>query len=1436
MSNIGQAALIVVGTVVGAYFGAPQLGFALGAIAGSVLFPTQLPAGPQMKDGRTTTANIGTPVPIVFGTASVAGQVIWLAPYVTNTTEQGAKGGPEQEQYSYTQSIAIALCESPIDGQTAIGGITRIWENGTIVYDIRPIQPADTALGYAAETEQEYENRLTASAAYAETFTLYLGSEDQEPDPTIEATQGIGNVPGFRGLAYIVYPNRALQTAQGWRHPNFTFEVFQHGTGNCTDTSATSNWVLYDWADNTTEVDPRDPRGYYGNYCAFFNNGGGGEAYISGGSYHDNPDDALADAAPFGGMYPKLLGWNSGGNGIFPWNTVAQGAIVTPAEMRGYLYYNIHEAGSQTGHFITQAEWAGFGMCEYGGANDITGSQFWWTGGYIFDGGFQYYGHGVFGKFLYNDGATAPPSLGPTVPFNVSTVGGCDSDENYAVGFIPDSWLYFTRKLSPPSPICYNRPAAPLAGYCINEDGLYQKEAPWVLDPAHENYLVLANLFVSGDQVVQYPLNPCLLNSSPNNTEAFWTAAYNEAVTAGTMPSGYTYGVNYPATAAGPDDGGPWGGGGAWIVDSEVCTGSGGPASLDQVILALCLRAGLSADQIDVTDMASISCNGYAIDSISNASDCISPLRSIGFFDAIESGSVLRFQARGKPIVATLTTDQIGAYDGSSTGDVPPSVSVKRTQDVDLPRQIRLHYKAVSRDYQDNEQDSPFRLVSKAVNDQDMELPMCLVDTQALQAAQVIWADAWAGRNEYTVSVDQSLSALEVGDPIAIPDNGITQRVRITADTVSSGVLRKLTCVSDDEAAYVSVAVAAEPYSGTTRMVIIQQTAYVLMDLPALQDSDSNAGFYVAAWPVTGGGNTWKGAQFYSSIDGGHTWTSQFGVSSATDNGLLDEGVPASQAFTWDDDTVIRVSATGASSFESRTDDAVLAGANAAAMGADGRWEIVQFANATQISATTWALSRLLRGRRGTEHNMGSSVAGDMFVMISEGTLGRFLLQNTQIGAALTYDGVSIGASFGTGVESTFTAEGMALTPFSPVDVTLVLESGGDMLISWTRRDRLNGTLMSDADMPLSDPPLTFSIDILADSPPAVVRTLTSNTTSVTYTAAEMNSDGVNPARLPSDYRYLLDQFGQVAVGGPAPYWFNNGTNWYAFENQGNADMRVFDEAFDPVTGGGSLASATSYFVKAIKVSDTLIYLSIIIDGGGTVQTYVFDLTTGDLPADNYVGVGDVCVTPSGTVYFVAKGPAGNLLPLDATTLAPGSGVSVAGSTTVGKIAADNTYVYAIEGSALQNVLRINPSTGAVSTVLANVPGASQFLWDIAFNQGYLYLAYGSASGSVTVRRYVVSTWLIDPDFTPPSFPIPNAGNPMVEGHCFFFDGAYMSVGPPGNLADGACPTAYVVDLSVSNAPRIFTAESGDAIAANVYQISQVVGRGFPGYGTYTGD
>ena len=185
------------GSVAG--IGAMALGKAAGAIVGSVLDQRLLGLGSApVETGRVERFRVmgsseGAPLARVFGRYRVAGQVIWSSRFLELVHSErvggkGGGGGGTVREYSYSVSLAIALCEGEVSR------IGRIWADGQAI--------DQTGL----------------------TFRLHRGTEDQLPDPLIEAIEGAA--PAYRGTAYVVIENLDL-TPFGSRIPQFNFEVFR---------------------------------------------------------------------------------------------------------------------------------------------------------------------------------------------------------------------------------------------------------------------------------------------------------------------------------------------------------------------------------------------------------------------------------------------------------------------------------------------------------------------------------------------------------------------------------------------------------------------------------------------------------------------------------------------------------------------------------------------------------------------------------------------------------------------------------------------------------------------------------------------------------------------------------------------------------------------------------------------------------------------------------------------------------------------------------------------------------------------------------------------------------------------------------------------------------------------------------------------------------
>lgn len=185
------------GTVLG--LSGAVIGRAVGATVGRVIDQRLLGMGSdpvevgRIDRFRIMGASEGTPIPTCWGNVRLAAQVIWASPYrETRSTTGGGKGTPTPKTttYSYSVSLALALCEG------AILGIGRIWADG----------------------EEISSNSVD--------MRIYPGDEEQRPDPAIEADVGVEFAPSYRGTAYVVLENLALERF-GNRVPQFSFEVFR---------------------------------------------------------------------------------------------------------------------------------------------------------------------------------------------------------------------------------------------------------------------------------------------------------------------------------------------------------------------------------------------------------------------------------------------------------------------------------------------------------------------------------------------------------------------------------------------------------------------------------------------------------------------------------------------------------------------------------------------------------------------------------------------------------------------------------------------------------------------------------------------------------------------------------------------------------------------------------------------------------------------------------------------------------------------------------------------------------------------------------------------------------------------------------------------------------------------------------------------------------
>ena len=137
--------------------------------------------------------------------------------------------------FAYNNFIDIAA----VPVYSALAATAYIWAHPAPVFADDIAGQIPSSASYPISAQIEYLNVLeTGGWNTSETYNnlynpnygglaIYLGTDTQMPDPTIQAYMGAGAVPGYRNTAYVVFDQLVL-TNYGNTVPTMTFEVIQN--------------------------------------------------------------------------------------------------------------------------------------------------------------------------------------------------------------------------------------------------------------------------------------------------------------------------------------------------------------------------------------------------------------------------------------------------------------------------------------------------------------------------------------------------------------------------------------------------------------------------------------------------------------------------------------------------------------------------------------------------------------------------------------------------------------------------------------------------------------------------------------------------------------------------------------------------------------------------------------------------------------------------------------------------------------------------------------------------------------------------------------------------------------------------------------------------------------------------------------------------------
>lgn len=1056
MSSAGQALGGIVGGIIGFFVGGgPQgalYGAQIGMGIGGAIDPPKGPniQGPRLSDLSVQTSTYGVGIPRIYGTIGTPGNIIWLEnnqlKEVRRKSSSGGKGGgggATTTTYAYFATFAVGLADTTKTGP--IAGVRRIWAGANLIYDAGS-DDIDTVI---------------ASNQAAKGFSVYTGDEDQLPDPRMQADLGVNNCPAYRGLAYIVFYDFALEK---YSNSLVAAQIKVEVINQKTDLPASLSQSLDSEITRPTVQEMQIYR--LGN-----------DGIACGVAYNANvvlgvPQDHLA--------------------AIYTSSSLARINQTVFTDMLRRLW-------TPAGQYMSAYPWHVTGLYSNGRPIGTSPPHDYWYNGTVYKNTGVFYNYilhwTVLGGYLYIHDYVADELVMCSPEGRVSVLS-VPNDMQIAVvngrfiGVsrvdIAEAWIIDPSGLSiiSTSPCTINSQIGTTPGLLIGTD----KPCILELSNATPTTKRLHELAEDGSEIVHTYTLP-----SPTNTMA---ACVVDGIC--TMADLYD-----PSGGAGLARG-------VRIRRYILEAVEAGVAKLEDIIESECLQSGiLETSDLDVSEIDQ-EVRGYRVTETSSIRAALEPLRGAWPFDVVQRGYKITFIPRGKSSVATIDSGELDARAYSDAQGV--QLELSNEMDTQLPRRVNVRYLDTSREYDINEQ-SAERINTDSVNIRDIELPVVLNANEAAGMGEVLLYLYWLERRDVKFRLPPEYRYLEPSDVITITGELGQYELRLTRVALMPD--GRLSC----DAKYNSAAIytpTAEGEEGEIPSGVIGvdgPTYYTLIDGPCISDAYNTPGYAVAACGYTTG---WPGGIVFRTADGGGTWNDLVGFPSPVTIAIARDSIGAGRVDIPDEANVLQVDVL-AGELESVSYESLLNATNLVAYGADGRWEVMAFRSAELQADGSYILSGFLRGRFGTEWAMDLHETGDEVVLLTDADLGAVNTSADLIGSEFGYRGITNNRGIDTDTTRQFTYQGVNLEPLSPVYLNGSRHpSTRDWTLTWIRRGRVSAGWRNFVDVPIGEAAESYEVDIYSDGTyTTVVRTLSSSSQSVSYTSAQQVADfGSNQATL----------------------------------------------------------------------------------------------------------------------------------------------------------------------------------------------------------------------------------------------------------------------------------------------------------------------------------
>ncbi len=529
--------------------------------------------------------------------------------------------------------------------------------------------------------------------------------------------------------------------------------------------------------------------------------------------------------------------------------------------------------------------------------------------------------------------------------------------------------------------------------------------------------------------------------------------------------------------------------------------------TVDVIVNDLLDRIEFPAERRNLAKLAEISCEGYVVGSRAPVREYLDPLQGSYHFDFAEVDWNLAAIRRGGAAVITIPIEHLGCGSPDARNTLYDRTDPQGTE---LPSAVDVSFINFNNDYNAGNV-SADRETAQKPRRILMDVPVVMEEQTARNLGYRTLYSELARARGYKIYLPYEYLRVTAGDVLNLPtEDGRLLRVQVIDCELTFFGAQEFTVVEDDETAYfASAPLIATTYTSTD----IPDHATPLIfaaDVNGLSGRDAD---YPSLYMIAADDTSYAGGQasttpgLRGSDNVVRTDLARI-VGTGTIGKLYANLAGYEAAAPWDMDSTVYFQVLRGPAPTSATDSDVLDGANAMIVGE----EVLQFATVTPVSAGKFALTRLLRGRRGTEYAARLGASGDTKAAIVTGGVVRYAYANSETGGTRTITLREDGEEYDVDTPApTMVAplKGNARLPWGPAPVTATRNVGGDVALAWEYRSRYGGEMAEGGEgVELGEASELYDLQVWSAGYATLIRTVTGLTSpAYTYTAANQTTD-----------------------------------------------------------------------------------------------------------------------------------------------------------------------------------------------------------------------------------------------------------------------------------------------------------------------------------------